>query len=320
MIIDTEAHCFDRCFDLDDPMQKGWLFRYRWQPHPGQLLKEEMDFAGVDQAFLISYDGFDMEFYMDYKHGAGGGPEQFWGGAAYCRRAQERWPDRFYWYTTLRHPERNKGMYYLQQHIDEGAVGIKVFPGFLEVNIDDRRLYPAYELCAQHGCPVIYGFEDLHPPATPTLTEVHEAFGRVGRDFPTINFQTNHMGVCDPRIHAEAHALFDAVADQDNLYISLSCLQTQWNDDVEYPFTDYNARIKALRDAVGIEKLMWGSDWPWLEHFYKYKQLLNSLRVHGSFLNEREKEALMGGNAKRFLGSKVRSRHLMPENCVQGNR
>lgn len=45
MIIDTKAHIFDRIFDLDDPMQPGWLYRYRWHPHSGQLLKEEMDFA-----------------------------------------------------------------------------------------------------------------------------------------------------------------------------------------------------------------------------------------------------------------------------------
>jgi predicted TIM-barrel fold metal-dependent hydrolase len=300
MIIDTEAHLMNRAFPLENESEEGWFFRYRWHAHPGPLLKAEMDHAGVDKAIVISYDGFDMEYYMRYKHD-GSGPEDYYGGASYCYRAMKRYPERFLWFTTLRDPRRPSGLTYLEQHFSWGALGIKVFPGFLAMGIDDDALLQVYDICRDHGKRVIFGFEDTHPPETPSLAEVHRQLATVAERFPDVNFQVNHLGCVDPR-RPEAEAFFASVRPYPNVFVSTACLQTQWNDGSEYPFIDYLSRIQVLKEAVGVEKLMWGSDWPWLDCYFKYTQLLDSVRKHALFLDADEKAAILGGNALRFLG------------------
>ena len=64
-IIDTEAHASYRAFPRESGFTHSPLQRFTWQEHSGDLLVAEMDNAGVDRAWLISYDGTDMRYYMD---------------------------------------------------------------------------------------------------------------------------------------------------------------------------------------------------------------------------------------------------------------
>ena len=198
----------------------------------GDLLVAEMDHAGVEKAFLISYDGWDMPYYMRSRR-----PDASRSGAAPTTAGlrRERYPDRLLWFVTLRDPRERKGLEPLERRLDEGAHGIKVFPGFLETNIDDPVLMEAYALVHERGRRVIFGFEDTNRPTTPTMHEVWEAFARVAEAFPDMPFQTNHMGYLDPR-QPEAERMFEIVREHPNIYVSCSCLQFMWEDEHEYPF------------------------------------------------------------------------------------
>ena len=46
---------------------------------------------------------------------------------------------------------------------------------------------------------------------------------------------------------------------------------------------------------------MWATDWPWLEHFFRYPQAVDAIRKHAHFFTETEKAAFLGGNAERFM-------------------
>jgi len=296
--IDTEVHLFYRAFPPESGFHEDRRKLYSWQERNGDLFVAEMDHAGVERAFVISYDGWDMPYYMTAKSA---GRESFWGGADYCRSWAERYPERLLWFVTLRDPRERTGLEPLERRLDQGARGIKVFPGFLETNIDDPALMEAYAVVRERGGRVIFGFEDTNRPSTPTTLDVWEAFARVAEAFPDVQFQTNHMGYLDPRTD-EARRMFEIVRAHPNIYVSCSCLQNMWEDEHEYPFPRYLERIRLLRDGCGADRIVYGTDWPWLEHLFMYPQLVECVRRHADFMTEKEKELFLHRNARRFLG------------------
>jgi predicted TIM-barrel fold metal-dependent hydrolase len=66
--------------------------------------------------------------------------------------------------------------------------------------------------------------------------------------------------------------------------------------DEGYPFPSAIDAIHRAKEAVGIEKLMWGSDWPRTMIDFTYRQSIDFLRKDSS-LTDPEKTMLLGGNA-----------------------
>ncbi|MHA2429332.1 MAG: amidohydrolase family protein, partial [Candidatus Hermodarchaeia archaeon] len=58
------------------------------------------------------------------------------------------------------------------------------------------------------------------------------------------------------------------------------------------------------KERVGVEKLMWATDWPWTEWLCKYRQMVTAVQNHATFLSEAEKARFMGGTAVEFLDLK----------------
>ncbi len=67
-----------------------------------------------------------------------------------------------------------------------------------------------------------------------------------------------------------------------------------------YPFPGATDAIRRARDEIGINKLMWGSDWPRTMVDFTYRQSLDFIRLEDNALTEEEKEALLGLNAARL--------------------
>ena len=71
----------------------------------------------------------------------------------------------------------------------------------------------------------------------------------------------------------------------------------------DYPYPEGQAMLRALRDQVGAEKLVWGSDSPWgLTTWCTYRQSLDFIRVHCDFLDADEIDQILGLNAAGILG------------------
>ncbi len=68
-----------------------------------------------------------------------------------------------------------------------------------------------------------------------------------------------------------------------------------------YPFDGAIDAIKEAADLVGIEKLMWGSDYPRTITAITYRMSYDFV-VKSNRLTEAEKRALLGENARRFYG------------------
>jgi predicted TIM-barrel fold metal-dependent hydrolase len=72
----------------------------------------------------------------------------------------------------------------------------------------------------------------------------------------------------------------------------------------DYPYPEAQALIESLRDRLGAEKLMWGSDMPNVERFCTYRQSLDYVRRYCPFLTAREKDLILGDNCAAFYDVK----------------
>ena len=88
---------------------------------------------------------------------------------------------------------------------------------------------------------------------------------------------------------------------RDNLLIEIMFPIT-WGGVWEYPYPEAQELIRQMRDLFGASKLVWGSDMPNLERFCTYRQCVDYVRKHCTFLSASEKDAVLGRNAAQLLG------------------
>lgn len=313
MIIDTETHILFRMFPRECNPGQSLTFRPSWQEHSGDLLAAEMDRAGVDKSFLISYDADDIAWYSQFV-GVESDLSDTFGGRKYTLESGvKRHPSRFLWFPTLKHVGRKDTLDRMRRDIAAGALGFKIFTNYMLLRVDDPMLMEAYKIIADSGRRIIFSFEDTLPPQTPSVTECFQQLDRVLTEFPCINVQINHAGAGNPSdpasdpLKPEARIIYEVVNKHDNVWLSTALLGRAWDDGHEYPFANYLARLEALYRGVGAEKLFWATDWPWNEQHQTYPQALDAIRRHASFLSENEKRQYLGDNAYGWI------KEILPE-------
>jgi predicted TIM-barrel fold metal-dependent hydrolase len=307
VIIDTETHVIYRVFPREANPDQPMTFRPSWHEHSGELLAAEMDRAGVDKTILISYDAEDIDWFYRYV-GIDGDLSDTFGGRKYTLESGvKRFPDRFLWFNTMKHPDKPDALDRIRKDLGEGALGMKVFPTYMNLAVDDPKLIEAYRIVADAGKRIIFSFEDSLPPQTPSIPECFQQLDNVLTEFPDLKVQINHAGAgnqedpaSEPR-NPEAKVIFDVVNKHENLFLSTAWLGKVWDDEHEYPFPNYLARLEALYNGVGAEKLFWATDWPWLEEWQTYPQAVDAIRRHASFFSDAEKALFLGDNAHAWI-------------------
>jgi predicted TIM-barrel fold metal-dependent hydrolase len=90
-----------------------------------------------------------------------------------------------------------------------------------------------------------------------------------------------------------------------NIHIKIAglhyCTDRGWN----HPWPDVLAAIETIYEAYGPERLCWGSDFPASERFTNYRQALEAVRTHCTFLSERDRGLILGGNLRRLLDGRA---------------
>ncbi|MBI3979247.1 MAG: amidohydrolase family protein [Chloroflexi bacterium] len=297
MIIDTETHVFYFARSSRTNPGSSRIKHYTWHEHDGDLLIAEMDNAGVDKAFLISYDAEDTTWSAEAR---GFSPEEFAGGKKHTLLWVRKYPDRFIWFNTVKTPHRYDSAALVANDLDEGAAGVKIFPAYIQSHLTDPGLMRVFEVCARRGAAALISFETLIPPKSLSLPEYLDELETVVAQFPEIRFALLHAGCVDPLL-PEAGRVFDLTRRFDNLYLSTAMPGALWDDGVEYPYPNYQRRIETLKREVGMHKVMWATDWPWFDHYYRYEQAIQAVRRHATYLTEEEKASFLGGAAESFL-------------------
>ena len=84
------------------------------------------------------------------------------------------------------------------------------------------------------------------------------------------------------------------------VYVECGGITWLFNDEF-YPFPSAVRAIREAADAVGIDKLMWGSDYPRTITAITYKMSYDFI-VKNPLLTEEEKAKFLGENARAFFG------------------
>lgn len=127
---------------------------------------------------------------------------------------------------------------------------------------------------------------DLQTDAMQTLAE----------EFPELRMAIGHFGM----VTVEGWQKQIALAKNPNVYIESGGITWLFHREY-YPYPGAIAAIREAIDICGIEKLMWGSDYPRTMTAITYLMSRDFIEKSDNFTAQ-EKAAFLGDNAKRFYG------------------
>ena len=114
--------------------------------------------------------------------------------------------------------------------------------------------------------------------------------------FPRLRIVIGHFGMVTRPGWMEQIRL----ARHPNVYVECGGITWLFNDEF-YPFPSAVQAIREAADEVGIDKLMWGSDYPRTITAITYKMSYDFIKK-SPLLTEAEKSAFLGENARRLFG------------------
>ena len=126
---------------------------------------------------------------------------------------------------------------------------------------------------------------------------------QVAERFPSVPFVFHHMGLVKASEDPPYPGL-QAVLDSSrlpNVYVKLSgpyyVSQSPW----DYPYSDCAWIVRSLYEHYGPDRLCWGSDSPVVRDTMNYRQAIEWLRSHCTFIPDEHKARILGENMYRLL-------------------
>ena len=190
----------------------------------------------------------------------------------------------------------------LERDLEEGAVGWKYMPVFYGFLADNRGFLPGYEVCRRQKASIIIDLCNwLIGPNFPLYNEIPdrqkavkclEDYARlldpVFSAFPTVPVLLAHRGT--PRDDKDFESVLSLVKRHPNVH-----LDTSAQNEVMSPSV-----YRRVIEAVGAEKLMWGTDWIG-SNMDKSLSSWRTIQDQCDFLSEAEKALILHQNALRFV-------------------
>ena len=162
--------------------------------------------------------------------------------------------------------------------IEMGITGMKIHPDIQEIDIDDRSMYPFYEMLSQKNLPITFHMGDCRAQYTYSMPE---KLIRVMNDFPHLRVIAAHFGGFS--VWDDAVLLF---AGRENLKFDSS-------SSLNYMSAE---KAENIIGKLGAENIMFGTDYPSLGIEGELKRFLSLS------LTEKERENILWNNAAEFLG------------------
>lgn len=169
----------------------------------------------------------------------------------------------------------------LRRYIDAGVRGLKLYPSYQHYYPNDPRVYPLYELCRDHGLPVLLHIGSSVIPGTRMkyCDPIH--LDDVAVDFPDLTIVMAHGG---RGFWYDACAFL--AAHFPNVHIDVTGL-------VPARLREHFPRLDRLAG-----KLVFGSDWPAMPRSPRE----NAEVIAGLGLDAEALDGVLYGNAARLLG------------------
>ena len=244
-----------------------------------EIFLSNMDYAQVSAAVVV------QEFIDGLQNG-------------YLREVQRQYPDRFL----------TCGMAdYLQDGFYEQVLKL-IAEGFRGIAIPGHRLM-GRSLVSSEMMRMFRLMEANHVFLSITLEDGDrqvEELEEVITACPSLKIAIGHLGMANPPQtpcwENESWRRQILLARHDNVMIESGGITWLYNAEF-YPFP---SAIRAIREAaslVGMEKLMWGSDYPRTITAITYRMSYDFV-VKSQELSDEEKRLFLGENARRFYGFK----------------
>jgi predicted TIM-barrel fold metal-dependent hydrolase len=262
---------------------------------------EAMDKGGVDKAILITYTSVDIAKALRFD------PVKSLPvySKEYSVAACKKYPDRFYWFTDHVDPSRKGYLDDLKRDLDNGAKGVKILSAFHGFLPDNKGFMRVYELCRERKKPVIidgyyWAFESMPPnkesaerrKAARSIEGYAACLEKIFQAFPTVPFSLAHAGTV---AHVSQYpVIYKLIKEHPNVYCDFGMavgFSDQW--------------LASLVRAVGPERVMYGTDWPYWSsdgsNSYLTGSFRHSLITQISALSNKDKQLILAGNAERFV-------------------
>ncbi len=212
----------------------------------------------------------------------------------YLWEVQQRYPDRFFVFGMSDY--RQPGFYdHSSQLIEQGFRGLKIPAARLllpegRVMLTSDEMMRLFHLMEEHH--ILLGIEladgDLQ------VGEMEEIIS----ECPDLTVVIGHFGM----VTREGWLQQILLARHKNVYIESGGITWLFNDEF-YPFPSAVRAIREAADKVGMEKLMWGSDYPRTITAITYKMSFDFL-FRSDLLNETELRMFLSENAARVFSFK----------------
>ena len=169
----------------------------------------------------------------------------------------------------------------------DGVDGVKICAGRLK-DPDVKKLLPVFQKVEQAG-----KFISIDLADGDTQTEDMEY---IIEKCPALRIAIGHFGMVTTKNWQAQIAL----AKHENVFIESGGLTWLFHKEF-YPYPSAVDAILEARDICGMEKLMWGSDYPRTMTEITYSMAVRFL-LETKKLTEAEKRAFLGENAMKFYG------------------
>ncbi|MGN0280908.1 MAG: amidohydrolase family protein [Prevotella sp.] len=199
----------------------------------------------------------------------------------YLTEVQQRWPDRFFCMGMARTEEESARL---------KAAGLKgiAIPGH-RITTPLHDMLPMFKYMEREGMVLSMCLgEDERQIAE---------MGEIIEECPRMKVAVGHFGmVTTPAFESQVKLALRG----ENVMIESGGITWLYNSEF-YPFPSAVRSIRQAADWVGMDRLMWGSDYPRTITAITYRMSYDFI-TKSHEMTEAEKSAFLGGNAKRFYG------------------
>ena len=205
----------------------------------------------------------------------------------YLQQVQRQYPDRFFCFGMA---EFRKAGFIdeAKSLIHSGFKGLKIPAARLETQFLNDEFMELFRWMEQHD--IILGIELADGDAQVAQME------EVIQECPQLKIIIGHFGmVTRPGWMSQIR-----LARHENVFVESGGITWLFNDEF-YPFPSAVLAIKEAAEAVGMEKLMWGSDYPRTITAITYKMSYDFVSKSQELTDE-EKELFLWRNAVQFFG------------------
>ena len=286
MIIDAHAHLWLNV----DTMVNGSAI------HPLEPNRSRSLFFGEERQMLPPYmtDGQNTAerflSNMDYAQvSAAVITQEFIDGLqnSYLEQVQRQYPDRFFCFAMAEF--RKPGFLdEAKSLIRSGFRGIKIPAARLPQQFLNEEFMQLFRWMEQQD--IILGIELADGDAQ--VGQLEEVIS----ECPQLKIAIGHFGmVTRPNWMSQIR-----LARHENVFVESGGITWLFNDEF-YPYPSAIKAIKEAADAVGMEKMMWGSDYPRTITAITYKMSYDFV-TKSKELTDKEKQQFLCDNARRFFG------------------